>query len=88
MTKIIIGLSDKTNYDYEYELFEPIAIHIQIAAEQLVIGMYKPISHQGQAVETQAMMPKRKKPTLKYQMGEEGWGLRTVQGYSLCKILV
>ena len=55
-----IGLSDKTNYKYEYELFEPIAIHIQIAAEQLVIGMYKSISHQGQAVETLAMMLKRK----------------------------
>lgn len=86
MVRIDIGLPDKT--DYEYELFNPVAVHMEIAAKQLIMGMDKPIRHQGQAVGTLAMIPKRTNLTLGHQMGEEGWGLHAVQGYSFKKILV
>lgn len=73
--------------DYDYDLFQPVAVHMKIAAKQLIIGMHKPINHRGQTVGTLAMIPKRKDMILDYRMGGEGWGLHAVQGFSLFKIL-
>ena len=80
------GLPDKT--DYDYDLFEPVAAHMKLAAAQLIAGMRKPISPREHAGGTLAMIPKRKNMTLDHRMGEEGWGLHAIQGFSWFKILV
>lgn len=86
MVRIDTGLPDKTGY--EYDLFEPMKVHMAIAAEQLVIGMYESTDHNREAMGTLAMIPKKINPTLNYRMGEEGWGIHAVQGYSLFRVLV
>ena len=87
VARIGVGLPDRTNY--EYDLFEPMAVHMEMASKQHVIGMYKSIEHhQTQRVGTLAMIPKKTNTPIDDQMGEEGWGLHAVQGYTLSKILV
>ena len=72
---------------YEYDLFKPEEVHMAIAAEQIVTGMYEKSNAYYQARKVLAMIPKHKNLPLGNHMGVEGWGLHAIHGFSLRKIL-
>lgn len=72
---------------YVYDLFEPEEVHMAIAAQQVVIGMYEKSNSYYQARKVLAMIPKHKTIPLGNDTGVKGWGLHAIHGFSLRKIL-
>ncbi|KAL1961902.1 hypothetical protein VTN77DRAFT_935 [Rasamsonia byssochlamydoides] len=82
---MLVGLP-KLPGTYEYSLLHPEAVHMAIASQQIIAGMYNPAKLWGNT--TIAMIPKKTDSTLASDVGTEGWGLYAVQGWSLWKIVL
>lgn len=73
--------------DYEYKLLKPEEVHMAIAAEHVLAGMYSTRRHT-KLTTTLSMIPQKKDTPLTDELGSQGWGLHTVQGFSMTKILM
>ncbi|KAF2092665.1 hypothetical protein NA57DRAFT_62191 [Rhizodiscina lignyota] len=90
VSKLGLGLPAR-NHDYEYKIARtsngsPTSerVHMEIARRQIVHGMRYPDRIYDQ--ETIGLIPKRSHHTA-FLLGDDGWGIRAIQGWSLSKIL-
>ena len=86
VTRVNMGLPGSTHTDYDYQSITPDEVHMKIAAVQIIEGMRRPEGITG--AQTLDLIPKRRNPVSKWDMGSHGWGIHAVQGYSLWKILL
>ena len=84
--RIQIDLPPSSAPSYEFSRIIPEEVHMQIAASELIAGMYQPEGGRGKST-TLTMIPKRIMVVSANGTSSEDWGMHGLQGFSLWKIL-
>ena len=84
--RIQIDLPPSSAPSYEFSRIIPEEVHMQIAASELIAGMYQPEGGRGKST-TLTMIPKRIMVVSADGTSSEDWGMHGLQGFSLWKIL-